>query len=88
MHPNIVGFVASAWIVLSLLSGKLFAYAMEKIISRRAVRKCSEGGQPAVTGAIVGARNAKQADGVMNAGTLRLTSREKAEIEAPNEVTA
>ena len=45
-------------------------------------------GHPAVTGAIVGARSAKQADGVMNAGTLRLTSREKAEIEAPNEVTA
>jgi aryl-alcohol dehydrogenase-like predicted oxidoreductase len=44
-------------------------------------------GHPAVTGAIVGARSAKQADGVMNAGTLRLTSREKAEIEAPNEVT-
>ena len=44
MHPNIIGFVASAWIVLSLLSGKLFAYAMEKIISSRAVRKCSEGG--------------------------------------------
>ena len=42
---------------------------------------------PAVTGAIVGARNAKQADGVMNAGTLRPTSREKAEIEEPNEVT-
>ena len=42
---------------------------------------------PAVTGAIVGARSAKQADGVMNAGTLRLTSREKAEIEEPNEVT-
>ena len=44
MHPNIIGFVASAWIVLSLLSGKLFAYAMEKIISSSAVRKCSEGG--------------------------------------------
>ena len=42
---------------------------------------------PAVTGAIVGARSAKQADGVMNAGTLRLTSREKEEIEEPNEVT-
>jgi aryl-alcohol dehydrogenase-like predicted oxidoreductase len=42
---------------------------------------------PAVTGAIVGARSAKQADGVMNAGTLPLTSREKAEIEEPNEVT-
>jgi aryl-alcohol dehydrogenase-like predicted oxidoreductase len=42
---------------------------------------------PAVTGAIVGARRAKQADGVMNAGTLRLTNQEKAELEAPNEVT-
>jgi aryl-alcohol dehydrogenase-like predicted oxidoreductase len=44
-------------------------------------------GQPAVTGAIVGARSAEQADGVMGAGTLRLTSQEKTEIEAPNEVT-
>jgi aryl-alcohol dehydrogenase-like predicted oxidoreductase len=44
-------------------------------------------GHPAVTGAIVGARSAKQVDGVMNAGTLRLTSQEKAEIEAPDEVT-
>jgi aryl-alcohol dehydrogenase-like predicted oxidoreductase len=42
---------------------------------------------PAVTGAIVGARSAEQADGVMGAGTLRLTSQEKTEIEAPNEVT-
>ena len=44
-------------------------------------------GHPAVTGAIVGARSAEQADGVMNAGTIRLTNQEKAEIEAPNEVT-
>jgi hypothetical protein len=43
MHPNIIGLVASVGIVLSLLSGKLFAYAMERIISRRAVPKCSEG---------------------------------------------
>jgi aryl-alcohol dehydrogenase-like predicted oxidoreductase len=42
---------------------------------------------PAVTGAIVGARSAQQADGVMNAGTLHLTSREKTEIETPNEMT-
>jgi aryl-alcohol dehydrogenase-like predicted oxidoreductase len=42
---------------------------------------------PAVTGAIVGARSADQADGVMGAGTLRLTSQAKAEIEAPSEVT-
>ena len=43
MHPDIMGLVASVGIVLSLLSGKLFAYAMERIISRRAVPKCSEG---------------------------------------------
>jgi aryl-alcohol dehydrogenase-like predicted oxidoreductase len=36
---------------------------------------------PAVTGAIVGARNAKQADGVMRAGELKLTPDEVAEIE-------
>jgi aryl-alcohol dehydrogenase-like predicted oxidoreductase len=42
---------------------------------------------PAVTGAIVGARSAKQANGVMNAGTLRLTSQEKTEIQASREVT-
>ena len=36
---------------------------------------------PAVTGAIVGARNARQADGVMRAGELRLTDKEVNEIE-------
>ena len=36
---------------------------------------------PAITGAIVGARNAKQAEGVMTAGELRLTKEEIAEIE-------
>ena len=36
---------------------------------------------PAVTGAIVGARNAKQAEGVMTAGELRLTPQDLAEIE-------
>jgi aryl-alcohol dehydrogenase-like predicted oxidoreductase len=36
---------------------------------------------PAITGAIVGARNAKQAEGVMRAGELRLTTEEIAEIE-------
>lgn len=36
---------------------------------------------PAITGAIVGARNAKQAEGVMRAGELRLTAPEIAEIE-------
>src|SRR5580693_3430879 len=36
---------------------------------------------PAVTGAIVGARNAKQADGVMRAGDLRLNDKEVGELE-------
>lgn len=36
---------------------------------------------PAITGAIVGARNAKQAEGVMSAGELKLSSEEIAEIE-------
>jgi aryl-alcohol dehydrogenase-like predicted oxidoreductase len=36
---------------------------------------------PAVTGAIVGARNAKQAEGVMRAGELKLSTEEIAEIE-------
>jgi aryl-alcohol dehydrogenase-like predicted oxidoreductase len=36
---------------------------------------------PAVTGAIVGARNAKQAQGVMRAAELKLTSQDLAEIE-------
>jgi len=36
---------------------------------------------PAVTGAIVGARNAKQAEGVMSAGELRLSQEEIAEVE-------
>jgi aryl-alcohol dehydrogenase-like predicted oxidoreductase len=36
---------------------------------------------PAVTGAIVGARNAKQAEGVMRAGELKLTPEEIVEIE-------
>jgi aryl-alcohol dehydrogenase-like predicted oxidoreductase len=37
---------------------------------------------PAVTGAIVGARNAKQAEGVMRAGDLKLTPQDIAEIES------
>jgi len=37
---------------------------------------------PAVTGAIVGARSAKQADGVMRSGDLVLTSQDVHEIEA------
>jgi aryl-alcohol dehydrogenase-like predicted oxidoreductase len=36
---------------------------------------------PAVTGAIVGARNAKQAEGVMPAGDLRLNDKEVSEID-------
>jgi aryl-alcohol dehydrogenase-like predicted oxidoreductase len=36
---------------------------------------------PAVTGAIVGARDAKQAEGVMRAGELKLTPQDIAEIE-------
>lgn len=36
---------------------------------------------PAVTGAIVGARNARQAEGVMRAGDLRLSDKEVSEIE-------
>ena len=36
---------------------------------------------PATTGAIVGARNARQADGVMRAGELRLSDKEVNEIE-------
>jgi aryl-alcohol dehydrogenase-like predicted oxidoreductase len=37
--------------------------------------------RPAITGAIVGARNAKQSEGVMRAGELQLTREEIAEIE-------
>jgi aryl-alcohol dehydrogenase-like predicted oxidoreductase len=36
---------------------------------------------PAVTGAIVGARNAKQAEEVMRAGEIKLSSQDIAEIE-------
>ena len=36
---------------------------------------------PAVTGAIVGARNAKQVDGIIGAMDFRLTSQEIAEVE-------
>jgi aryl-alcohol dehydrogenase-like predicted oxidoreductase len=43
---------------------------------------------PAVTGAIVGARNARQAEGVMRAGELRLTDDEVSEIEAFAETAA
>jgi len=43
---------------------------------------------PAVTGAIVGARNARQANGVMRAGELRLSDKEINEIEEFFEETA
>jgi len=43
---------------------------------------------PAVTGAIVGARNARQAEGVMRAGELRLTKEEVGEIEASLAIVA
>jgi aryl-alcohol dehydrogenase-like predicted oxidoreductase len=43
---------------------------------------------PAVTGAIVGARDARQAEGVMRAGTLNLTNKEVSEIEAVSIETA
>ncbi len=43
---------------------------------------------PAVTGAIVGARNARQAEGVMRAGELRLTDEEVIEIETFSAETA
>jgi aryl-alcohol dehydrogenase-like predicted oxidoreductase len=45
-------------------------------------------GNPAVTGAIVGARNARQAEGVMRAGEVRLTEEEVNEIEAFAETAA
>jgi aryl-alcohol dehydrogenase-like predicted oxidoreductase len=44
--------------------------------------------QSAVTGAIVGARNAQQAEEVMRAGDLRLTDEDLHEIEAFEETTA
>jgi aryl-alcohol dehydrogenase-like predicted oxidoreductase len=43
---------------------------------------------PAITGAIVGSRNARQAEGVMNAGDLKLTKDEIAEIEGAAAATA
>jgi aryl-alcohol dehydrogenase-like predicted oxidoreductase len=43
---------------------------------------------PAVTGAIVGARNARQADGVMRAGELHLSDKEVNEIEDFEETAA
>ena len=43
---------------------------------------------PAVTGAIVGARNASQAEGVMRAGELTLNDEDVNEIEAFSEAAA
>jgi len=43
---------------------------------------------PAVTGAIVGARNATQAEGIMHAGELKLSPEEIAEIEGAAAATA
>ena len=43
---------------------------------------------PAVTGAIVGARNARQAGGVMRAGELQLSDKEVSEIEEFSTETA
>jgi aryl-alcohol dehydrogenase-like predicted oxidoreductase len=43
---------------------------------------------PAVTGAIVGARDARQADGVMRAGELKLSDKEVSEVEEFSEQTA
>src|ERR1700730_14624430 len=56
-------------------------------ISRRHNRSAGEAAiawtlhNPAVTGAIVGVRNARQAEGVMRAGNLSLTDKEVSEIE-------
>lgn len=43
---------------------------------------------PAVTGAIVGARNARQAEGVRGAGGLRLSDKEVSRIEELSTETA
>jgi aryl-alcohol dehydrogenase-like predicted oxidoreductase len=43
---------------------------------------------PAVTGAIVGARSAKQAEGVMRAGEIKLTPQDLAEIEGSSAQSA
>ena len=41
MHPNLVGALVAAVIILLLLSRELFSYAIEKIISGMANSKCS-----------------------------------------------
>ena len=69
------------------LSHSLALVELLKGIARRHKRSTGEVAiawtlhHPAVTGAIVGARNARQAEGVMRAGELRLTDEEVTEIE-------
>ena len=41
MHPNLVGVLVSAGIILLLFSRELFSYAIEKFISREVLPKCS-----------------------------------------------
>jgi hypothetical protein len=43
MHPNLVALAAFAGVALSLLSGRLVAYGMEKALARRASSKCPQG---------------------------------------------
>jgi aryl-alcohol dehydrogenase-like predicted oxidoreductase len=43
---------------------------------------------PAVTGAIVGARSAEQAQGMMRAGELRLSDEEVSEIQSESDIAA
>ena len=69
------------------LSRNLALVAVLRVIAKRHKRGVGEVAiawtlhNPAVTGAIVGARNAKQAEGVMRAGELRLTDEELNEID-------
>ena len=55
----------------------------KKMAAEAARREVHFVGAP-VTGAIVGARNAKQVEGNVDAATLRLTAKEMAEIEGRN----
>jgi hypothetical protein len=43
MNPNLICILVTVGIVLSLFSGELFRYAMEKVFSRRGPRRCSGG---------------------------------------------
>ena len=69
------------------LSFNLALVALLRTIAKRHNRSVGEVAiawtlrHPAVTGAIVGARNAKQAEGVMRAGDLRLSDEEVNQIE-------